>query len=1268
MAGRKVRRAFFFDRGISRFLDYFVLIIVIWITIISIACGHPSAPREIVRLRDLHLMTTLCQQGQAQAVIVIPDERAYTALAEEINARLGEMAGVKLPIVSAKLPADLLPRANVIAIGNLANNAFIEKLYFQWFAFTDRWYPGTGGYEIRSIHNPYGTGKNVILLGGSDDHGAALAVKKFCELLRPADPLLVGWILDVGLGTNLDPPSDKAKAPPLLRLFTEGLEMPLGFTEASRLGLMYYCTGAPRYAEKFIEAVRNSNLFAQAGHYYAHHNALVWDLIEESPLFSDEDRLLVTNQLLEHVRSPESGGALDLLSDQPGQLFDRHRAYIGICALSEARYFARDYPGPEWKRILAAVDDYFRPHLDSFASGSDLARGIFTYLEALLVYSLLTGDEKIVTSGALRTWADRCVAMCGPLGFLVPSGQYDEMSYPYFTLRKAAYLLDDPGLLFVAEMRGRAAETQGVYELGMEFDQGQAFAGGLETQVPQNLIGVHVVPLDPREREAFDPSVPQERSFSKISFRSGFDESDQFLLLDGIWGGPAGKPIQDANAILQLTDRGRTFVVDIDPETKNRRSSFVNHNVLSVTEDGEAPLPPRLARLEGVADLPSFGYTHTQIAPYAGGAWDRHIFWQKAGYFVVIDNFRAGRRGIYALESQWRLLGNSTVEEGKLVSAAGGPGFAEPTPVTMIIRPAGWADTPPRPVAWPFRQSRIDISDEGVSRQYGRYAGPAINRLRPTAVLSLDKGDAVGIAALLIAGSPTQPRRYSIKKLENDTFIVSGDDPAWIGVPSTRGEFSRGPLAVRAKAVWVTPTRLAAHGLTELEMDGRRQIKAAGPVDAELDLVRGTCAFKLDREATVQLDSRGEMKLRAGEHQVSGLTSPSQETLDRLKNALSMDAAAPIQANPPADEAFRPAFAAPVLPPVPELLAGAEILDLALDDAGDSALLLAGCRDGRVVLIDGERQVKWEFQTGGPVHAVKFATLSAAKRAALAGSDDEHVYALDLANGGKLWEHRAEVFPETKDYLWWTLEGKAKVRSLLAADFDRDGNVEIALGTGGMQVEMLNADGSLRWRHPVPYGLPVRLFALRPEPRSQPFLLAGLDYLSSQSNLFRFNADGIMESADAFPSGRQGWDYTGISDLASAEIDGVRTALAVGRSGAHNEVWFYDVSTAEKLGLALVGDSISGLEWVKLKGEPVLVVTTEAGWTIAYRPDGRRIWSVALPDAVIKSWAVGGDRIAAFCRDGNFFILDSAGRARARGRGDWPGAFWRTVCQTEPLD
>jgi hypothetical protein len=1230
--------------------------------LISSGCGRSSPPPKLSQLKDLRLTTRLCRGGRPQAVIIIPPEEAYRRVAEMINVRLEEVGGAPLPIVTAGLPHDLLPEGNVVAIGNMSNNEFIRKLYFQWFAFTDRWYPGEGGYEVRSIHNPYGTGSNVLLLGASDEGGAVRAAERFCALLGAADPVAVGWVLDVQLGADVRSSLRMNPAPPLARVFVDGLETPLGYTEASRMGLNYYYTGDPRSARAFIDAVRRSDIMARADHYHAHHDALVWDLIEESPLFSDADRLLVTNQLLEHARGKESGGGLEALSSPQGALFDRHAAFIGICALCEGRYFARDYPGSEWSRILESVDAYFRPHLGSFASGSDLARGIYTYLEALLVYSLLTGNDKIVTSGALAAWADRCVAMCDPLGFLVPSGQFDEMSYPYFTLRKAAYLLRDPALLYVADMRRRAAETQGVAELGMEFDEGQAFAGGLDPQVPSRLVGVHVVPLDAREREAFDPQVPREQAFSKITFRSGFGPNDQFLVLDGIWGGPPGKPIQDTNAILQLTEGGRTFIVDIDPETKNRRSGFAEHNVLAVTREGLAPPPPRLARLEGAADLPYFGYTHTRVDPYVDGAWDRHVFWRKAGYFMVADVFRPGRPGVYSLESQWRLLGPSRIADGRIESTLGGAGFTDNQPATLVIDNAGWAGLNAAGSAWPCRESLIDIAGESVRRQYAGYAGPVINRLRPTAVVSLDAGREIGVASLLFTTTPARPRDYSIRGTGGGAFIITGDEPAWLGLALSGEEFKRGPLAVRAKALWATARCAGGYGLTKLDVGGRPLLASSRPLDAEWELAEGSCLLKLGESASVRLDAGSEMELEPGEHRFSGLKPLSRESLDSLREALSRDAAAGTPAVPSTpDEPLVPAREAPVLPPAPDLIPGAEILDLAVDGQGRKDLFLAGCRDGRAVLLDAGGRQKWAFRTGGPVHVVRFADLERGRRAALAGSDDERVYALDLASGAKLWEHQAEVYPETSGYPWWTLEGKAKVRSLTAADFDGDGRDEIVLGTGGMQVEMLDADGNLRWRRPVPYGLPVRLLAFRRAAGARPDLLVGLDFLASQSNVFRFCADGRLASDDAYPSGRQGWDYTGISALAQTEMNDGRSILAVGRSGAYNEVTFYDAGGAKKLGPVSVGDPVSGVVWLGSAKSPTAIVTTEAGWVIAFRPDGGIDWSVPLPYAITKSWGVGSDRVAAFCRNGEFYILDTIGRIVARGKGGWPAALRSTA-------
>lgn len=1231
--------------------------------IAAAAAGGPPPPAAITRLKEMGLTTVLSEGGRPRATIVIPGGEAYRALAAEINARVRRSAGTELPVVAGGRPEDLLARGHVIAVGNLANNAFIGKLYFRWFCFTDRWYPGPGGYEVRSVHNPYGTGTNVILLGGSDERGAAEAVRRLCARLEPADPLAVGWLLDLRLGPDLESPADKERTPPLLRLVTDGLEMPLGYNEASRLGLMYYYTGRERYARAFLAAARKSGLLARADHYHAHHDALVWDLIEESPLFTDEERLFVTNQILEHARSAESGGGMAAPAGGAETIFDRHAGLIGLCALAEARYLARDYPSPEWTRVLAAVDAYFKPHLGSFASGSDLARGIYTYLEALLIYSLLTGDETIVGSGALRAWADRCVALCDPLGFLVPSGQYDEASYPYFTLRKAACLLADPGLLYAAEMRRRSGETQGVYALGMEFDQGQAFAGDVEPRPPLDIAGVRVVPLDDRERRAFDAALPREKAFAKVTFRTGFGREDQFLLLDGIWGGPPGKPIQDAGAILQFTDGGRTFVAGIDPETQNRRSSYVNHNVLSVARDGEAPAPPRLASLESAADLPSFGYAHARLDPYMYGAWDRQILWRKGSYFLVRDVFRAARPGIFSLESQWRLLGRAGIDEEGFSTTLGGPGLAETSERTLVARTTGGPAGRKARSAWPPRTGSVDMSGETVARQYAGYARPSISRIRPTEVVRLEAGGAEEICTLFYTTSKERPRRHSIAALGDAAYLVDGDEPAWAGFPQGDGRFARGPLVVRARAVWATAKAVAAHGMTSLECGGRTLLSAGRPVDAEWDLVRGTCFLRTNEPAAVELNGSGHMMLAPGERRITDL-KPDEDALRALARALARDAAAPRPGSEPsAGEALRPAFAAPILPPAPDWLPETEIHDLELTGKGDRAVILAGCEDGRVVRMDVRGRKHWEFLAGGPVHAVATAELSPGRWAVLAGSDDENLYALDLANGKKLWSHRAEVYPGTRVYPWWTLDGKAKVRSLLAADFDEDGRAEIAVGTGGMQVEMVAADGRLRWRRPVMYGLPARLEALRPPSGGPLRLLAGLDILASQSNIFSFLPDGETAGADAFSSGREGWDYTGVSALTAFEKKPGLTVLAVARSGAYNEVGFYDAATGLRMGNASLGDTISGLVRLEAEGEPAVVAATEAGWLIALRPDGRAVWSVPLPDAVVKLWALSGGRIAAYCRNGDSFILDPEGRILSRGRGSWPAVMARTVLE-----
>ena len=83
--------------------------------------------------------------------------------------------------------------------------------------------------------------------------------------------------------------------------------------------------------------------------------------------------------------------------------------------------------------------------------------------------------------------------------------------------------------------------------------------------------------------------------------RSGFGRNDQYLLLDGISVG-GGKPLPNRNAILSFTQNGHRFL------------SGSTHSVV-VSREGLGQKEGTLVSLEAIANLPTFGYSHTR-------AWD----------------------------------------------------------------------------------------------------------------------------------------------------------------------------------------------------------------------------------------------------------------------------------------------------------------------------------------------------------------------------------------------------------------------------------------------------------------------------------------------------------------------------------------------------------------------------------------------------------------------------------------------------------------------
>ena len=124
------------------------------------------------RLKELRIDTTLVSDGRPGAVIVASADARMQTIARDLQAAIRAASGATLPIVpDTDWMAGDYQAQNAIAVGNLLQNRLSERLYCLWYTYEDRWYPGEGGWVVRTVHDPWGTGNNVIVAAGSDDDG-----------------------------------------------------------------------------------------------------------------------------------------------------------------------------------------------------------------------------------------------------------------------------------------------------------------------------------------------------------------------------------------------------------------------------------------------------------------------------------------------------------------------------------------------------------------------------------------------------------------------------------------------------------------------------------------------------------------------------------------------------------------------------------------------------------------------------------------------------------------------------------------------------------------------------------------------------------------------------------------------------------------------------------------------------------------------------------------------------------------------------------------
>jgi len=623
---------------------------------------------DIPALKPLCLKTPIVEKGEGRAVIVSSNIPAHQELAKEIVARVREATGTELPIKpdTAFTEADART-VNVITLGNLMSNKLVARLYGRWYARTDAWYPGKGGYEVRTIHDPWGTGRNVILLGGSDDEGVSAAVVEFFKLIKPGKDLVLDRLMNIRLSPDLNreefaqPMDDKR-----IKYLRERLKRSNMRSLVSQAGLYafnYYVSGNDQWAPLFRDALLEHRGRGELGfdtHMELWYALIGFDLVEESPALSEADRRELTKYLLYLCRSEEGANKRWFLGAL-GQDTVRHN-HILLCALDAffgGEYFKKYYKLEEADEWIENAALAFKGQERHSKTQCD-ANGYECFAVSLpMVYALAKPDMTFFESGAARKATERLIRCLDNMYYGAAYGDsWDAFWFPRHMVQMAHWYYRDPRYQYLLEEQFQR------YKHSRWASNPGFFTGG-PAEKPTDLDGVQAIPVDPEffaySTKNWKVNVSLERSFDKVMFREGLDPAAQYLLLDGLNIGSHGH--MDANTIIEFSDRERIWLVDM---SYTDGVALKDHNGVTAIKDGLATETPAGAELIAHADLGDTGFSRTTLHEHSGTDWTRNIFWRKGKYFLVLDEMQAREEGDFNFQCLWRVLGKPTLDGDSL--------------------------------------------------------------------------------------------------------------------------------------------------------------------------------------------------------------------------------------------------------------------------------------------------------------------------------------------------------------------------------------------------------------------------------------------------------------------------------------------------------------------------------------------------------------------------------------------------------------------------
>ncbi|MEX2574258.1 MAG: hypothetical protein WD317_08175, partial [Balneolaceae bacterium] len=765
---------------------------------------------------------TIELSGETTRIVVHEDNRS---IGDRVADGIEQATGIRIPLLpDTEMNGKHWENHDLILIGNLNDNKAVERLYIHFQTFVDAAFPGEDGHVVKTGIDPFGTGRNTIVIAGSDPDGHARAAGRFLDLAGPHGQTLPPLhSIESALLPGEAPDSEEVER--ILEQNRSNWDMASGtrsIQNAIRYGLNYHFTDDPVWVRMFRETLLDYITRAEeagdwefaprTGTYFRMMPVILsWDLIEYSPEISDSERRRIGRALLDITRYVAELPYLTDRGNPAGEPRQNHTTFATLSLDAAIRYFDKTgmadnemADNEEIRKWRSITDQIFEGQLRTYRPDDDAGNYAWYGAQHAFGYLLRRDDARAFREGLMDKNAD--------LAITVFDNRRDEVSFgdvrtyvprssqrwprPATILSMAWWAHNDPAHAWAYQWLTEDLDPP----LGFQMPLNTVlFAADMPeiSSPPERFTGLHAIMLDDPLVEFIGSRVmnplwiPRDGRpyFDKLSFRSSFEPRDEYMLLDGTSAFAHGH--EDGNAILRLTWLDRLWLADLDIIRTMPRY----HNTIEVAKDGATGVPPPMNELTVKSDLGNMAFARSDMNDYTGLNWSRNILWRKGESFIVIDRLEAQQAGEYDLRARWRVLGETDLDGRTLSVTQPGARFHISNADESLFE---------------FEEEEPGQSD------WSRYehAAPVVTTWVQRRRETLAEGESLAFVNLLYARPDTEGTDLTLTRIEEGLALLKeAGQPARIaGIAPDRREFAG--LTIEASAFDIGSDELHAAGLT----------------------------------------------------------------------------------------------------------------------------------------------------------------------------------------------------------------------------------------------------------------------------------------------------------------------------------------------------------------------------------------------------------------------------------------------------------------------